>query len=236
MARPLRYDPQKLRKAYEETGNMKEAALNMGIPYGTFRRYMNNLGIRPGSGNSSFDHTKIPLDLEEISKLYWVDGLSTLDIGLVMCVSDEVIRRKMTAAGVPRRSMLDSRPRGPKNNQWKGGHYRPGYRYQYRKKAAACLGRQLPQGWVVHHHNGNNTDHRIENLVLFQNNSDHLRFHQRLLESQLQAGSTLTIPMVLENGGCWLPKPRALPAWSHGKNTQDLWKILLLAPNFQPAL
>lgn len=45
------------------------------------------------------------------------------------------------------------------------------------------IGRFLQPAEVVHHINGDKTDNRPKNLMLFANNSDHLRFHKSHLVS-----------------------------------------------------
>lgn len=42
------------------------------------------------------------------------------------------------------------------------------------------IGRYLKKGEVVHHINNNKSDNRITNLMLFKNNSEHMKFHKKL--------------------------------------------------------
>lgn len=41
------------------------------------------------------------------------------------------------------------------------------------------LGRQLHKGEVVHHCNGDTSDNRPYNLMLFASQSEHLKYHQK---------------------------------------------------------
>jgi len=81
-------------------------------------------------------------------------------------------------------------------NSWKGGRRKDfdgyiyifcpdhpycnsqGYIFEHRLVMEAHLGRSLLPGEVVHHINGIRDDNRIENLMRFESNGDHLHWHK----------------------------------------------------------
>lgn len=86
---------------------------------------------------------------------------------------------------------------GDKNYSWKGGRnidkngyvlvYAPahpfnrrGYVYEHRLVMEKEINRILRPEEVVHHANGNPSDNRIENLFVFANNDEHIRYHRML--------------------------------------------------------
>ena len=52
-----------------------------------------------------------------------------------------------------------------------------GYILQHRLVMEKHIGRVLLKTEVVHHINGDTSDNRIENLMLFSNNGEHRKFH-----------------------------------------------------------
>jgi hypothetical protein len=86
---------------------------------------------------------------------------------------------------------------GDKHPFWKGGTYKTpqGYIYIYKPNHPFCrkqfyvlehrlvtekhLCRYLTSTEVVHHINGNPSDNRIKNLMLFENNAEHIKYHSK---------------------------------------------------------
>lgn len=88
--------------------------------------------------------------------------------------------------------------RGKYNPQWKGGkharldgyvqvwepdhpHARSdGYVFEHVMVAVEALGKPLPDGAIVHHHNEDRGDNRPENLVICEDRAYHNLLHQRM--------------------------------------------------------
>ena len=128
---------------------------------------------------------------------------SCQEIAEAMDVSDEVVRGEMTRLGIPR---LEARARPDRNAFWAGGlsvdkqgyilvkspdhpgRTKKGYVRAHRLVMEKTLGRPLGAEEVVDHRNGDTSDNRPENLVLYSSNAEHLRAtltgRQKISESE----------------------------------------------------
>ena len=91
---------------------------------------------------------------------------------------------------------LNKNQKGKNNRNWKGGvivngegyimlrqPYHPrankyGYVFEHILVMEKVLGRFLIDNEVIHHINGIKEDNKIENLHLFNNHSEHMKFHR----------------------------------------------------------
>jgi ribosomal protein L31 len=99
-----------------------------------------------------------------------------------------------------KRPLFSLKIRGKNHPFWKGGHTKScGYVkvysfnhpyknkhhqvYEHRLVMEKKLGRYLNPDESIHHINGNPTDNRINNLLLFKTNKEHLKFHREKSKS-----------------------------------------------------
>ena len=102
--------------------------------------------------------------------------------------------------------------KGEKSHLWRGGKikngnyiliYNPshpfkdktGYVYEHRLIVEKFINRLLNQDEVVHHIDGNPKNNKLDNLMLFKNNSEHIKFHIKIK----QFGMTRPIKRQIEN-------------------------------------
>lgn len=71
--------------------------------------------------------------------------------------------------------------RKEKHPNWQGGK-ESYYHNEARRIMENFLNRRLSQGETIHHKDGNHKNNKISNLTLFNNNSEHVKFHWNLQE------------------------------------------------------
>jgi len=183
--------------------SQKEIADMVGVSQPSVGYALNKLGVSLGKGAKSRSQRKyLPDNLEEL----YNSGMSCKEIGDRYGVKSEVVRRRLALKKVPRRVGKAS---GEKNPQWKGGrnqtmHY---YRRQAYEIAAICLGKPLPKGRIIHHIDENPQNNSPRNLMIFESQNLHARYHQTALKNRLRVGSEEAILLALEIGGVPLPEP-----------------------------
>jgi hypothetical protein len=186
------------------TGKSQRAIASLyGISDGTVGRALKLLGVQLESGGRPQKTKKfLPDNLPEL----YNSGLPCKEIGQMFGVDSEVVRDRLIQLGVPRRIGKAS---GNKNPQWKGGrtdtmHY---YRRQAYEVGAICLGKPVPKGHIIHHIDENPQNNTPRNLITFESQGLHAKFHQTALKNRLTAGSEEAILLALEIGGVPLPEP-----------------------------
>lgn len=101
--------------------------------------------------------------------------------------SDEA-KKRMSISSQKRWSKKDEHDKvsGNKSKFWKGGVYKgkSGYvlkesKYEHRLVMEKSIGRKLTSIEVVHHIDKNRSNNKIENLMLFPNQSEHLKYHKK---------------------------------------------------------
>lgn len=224
--RQRRCDHQEVWHLWNEGWNKEEIAEKFGILPEYVRMVLSSeFGVEfPRNHPYKYD-----LPMDELARRYQ-DGETCGEIARSLELPSERIRRRLIAHGVEIRSAAESIPRGKKNVFYKNGkgkvepmHY---YRRQSYEVVAICLGRPVPQGWVIHHLDEDPENNDPSNLMLFESPRRHSKFHQRLLRLQRKGIEVDAIQEALKSDGVMLPPPRTPIEFGRDTDSHDLYENL----------
>lgn len=180
-------------QSYENGEPLQDIAKRLGLSVATLRSYFLQKGVRLRTKKEASilmgAAKKILLDLDQI-RLLRSQEMTTREIAEVLGAHEETVRSRMVEAGIPR---LEARARTEHNAFWNGGlsvdkagyilartpehpnRTAGGYVRLHRLVMERHLDRLLTSEEVVDHLDGDTSDNRIRNLVLYPSNAEHLR-------------------------------------------------------------
>lgn len=190
---------------YKQGSNYEQIGEHFGLSAKQVGRRLRHTGFR---AERKLRHpSTIPLPMDEIAARYQA-GESSVALAKAFGTNSERMRRRLHNHGVQFRSLLESRARGEKNSQYKGGKSvnRADMHHQVRSLVERLLDlpEKLPRTCVVHHIDENPRNNSVENLALFVSFGSHLQHHQRLLKSQYRDCPAEATQLLLESGGVLL--------------------------------
>ena len=105
-------------------------------------------------------------------------------------------------SGIPlseeRKKYLSKLNYGKNNPRWEGKYARS--HHTYRKEVENLIGKKLNDGEVIHHKNGNTFNNSKENVIIFKNHSEHMKYHWQKQKSNNQKGRFKKFQKKMKNG------------------------------------
>ena len=222
MPPPRKYDYQQIADLYKSLQSTILVAEKLGCRQSQVSRALAALGVPTRGRGHALRRKQTSLPDNLIAELYQ-QGYPTTTIAVMLGLkgrkSSERVRKRLLRLGILRRSNSHYQS-GSKNKFYKNGlhhqykelavHY---YRRQSYEIAAICLGQPLPQRWVIHHIDENPRNNNPENLMLFDSQPNHVRYHVTLLGRLRKGLEVDPIQWALENGAVRLQRPASLNGW-----------------------
>ena len=174
---------------YLDGATAVELGRELGVQGATVKRWLQAAGVQTRTRADNPGRTPIPLAESDL-RAWATEGLSTREMADRSPASEETIRRALVDLGIER---LPAKPRTERNGFWTGGltvdksgyllaiapdhpnRTAIGYVRLHRLVMERSLGRFLETVEVVDHLDGDTSDNRIHNLVLYPSNAEHLR-------------------------------------------------------------
>jgi hypothetical protein len=211
---PRKIPYEQIEQIYLTNRSQKQTAMILGVHESTVGRALDVLGY--GSRRKGYQICKP-------SPLYIVrarneNGESIGSIAKSFGIAESVLRRRMIIAEVP---MIDrGQQRGEESVLYNGGEKTRTVKdhKEARSLGAACLGRTLERGEVVHHHDFDPSNNAIENLWYFPTASAHSGYHNRLKRLRREGIEVQPNQIALEIGGVPLLQFAAQNALSPDKD------------------
>jgi transposase len=176
---------ERLQELVDRHGTLTAAAKHLGVSRSSLSHLISRQGIAIRYDRSRRRKRASVLDqyapiLKHLASIGW--SCSRMATALDLPVQDEQVRRWLHANGVELRVQRGA-PKGKWNPAWVDGQMevraseRDIHQYQAKGAAEMKLGRELREGEVIHHIDGDPSNNAPENLEICESHKEHMQIH-----------------------------------------------------------